>query len=46
MTDRERGREAKTQAEGKSRLPAGSPMQDPIPGLQEQALSQRLMLSR
>ena len=38
MRDREREREAETQEEGRSRLHAGSPTWDLIPGLQDHAL--------
>ena len=38
MRDTERGRDT---GRGRSRLPAGSPMQDSIPGPQDHDLSQR-----
>ena len=43
MRDTERGRDPGRE---RSRLPAGSPMQDSIPGPQGHALSQRQMLYR
>ena len=41
-TQRERGRDT---GRGRSRLPAGSPTGDSIPGLQDHDLSQRQMLN-
>ena len=40
-TERERGRDT---GRGRSGIPAGSPMWDSIPGLQDHDLSQRQML--
>ena len=40
--ERERGRDT---GRGRSRLHAGSPMRDSIPGLQDHALSRRQMLN-
>ena len=42
MRDTQRGRDT---GRGRSRLPAGSPMWDLIPGLQDHTLSQRQMLN-
>ena len=42
MRDRERGRDT---GRGRSRLPVGSPMQDLVPELWDQALSQRQTLN-
>ena len=42
MRDTERGKDT---GRGRSRLLVGSPMRDSIPGLQDQALSQRQTLS-
>ena len=42
MRDRERGRDI---GRGRSRLHAGSPTQDSIPGLQDHALSRRQTLN-
>ena len=39
-------KEAETQAEGGSRLPAGSPMWNLIPGIQDDTLSEREPLNR
>ena len=49
--DRERKREREREAEtltgrGRSRLHAGSPMRDSIPGLQDHTLGQRQALNR
>ena len=44
MRDRERGAEGKA-GRGRSRLPAGSPMWDWIPGPQDQDLSRRQTLN-
>ena len=41
-TEREKGRDT---GRGRSRLPAGRPMWDSIPGLRDPALSQRQMLT-
>ena len=41
MIDTQREREAETQAIGRSRLHAGSPTWDSIPGLQDRAPGQR-----
>ena len=43
VTERERGRDTRR---GRSRLRAGSPMWDSIPGLQDRALGQRQVLNR
>ena len=45
-TERERERERRDTGRGGSRLHAGSPMWDSIPGLQDHALSRRQMLNR
>ena len=42
---RDTEREAETQAEGEADSNAGSPTRDLIPGLQDQALSQRRRLT-
>ena len=44
MRDRERERGRDT-GKGRSRLHAGSPMQDSIPGLQDHVLDQRQVLN-
>ena len=45
MIEREREREAEDTGRGRSRLHAGSPTWDSIPGLQDCALGQRQVLN-